>query len=115
MSSMPTSFEDAETTSAYAADGEALSTDLKGKITGALGRIQALEASAPWGNDEPGRQFAGEGKEEGYVPSSQTYHTSAPKAGEAAVVTFQSVTSTVTALTGVDTDNKGKIDKAVPT
>jgi hypothetical protein len=115
MSNMPTSFNDPEGTRSLAADGKSLSEDLKSKISAGMTRIKGLESSAPWGNDEPGRSFAGEGKEEGYVPASNGYQENAPKAGDAAVGAFQAVMSTVDELTGVDTKNKTTIDKSVST
>jgi hypothetical protein len=79
------------------------------RITSAVDRnlatIKGIEASQPWGSDEPGQQFANGEKGDGYVAASTGFADAAPDIGPAVSGLGSAVVGVVDLTQGVDATN----------
>ncbi|MGH3734576.1 MAG: hypothetical protein ACRDT6_02970 [Micromonosporaceae bacterium] len=92
-----------------ASAGERLNT----AITKHKGTITGLEASAPWGPDEPGKKFAnGESGDDGYVTASTDFLEAVPDVGTAVEGLGNAVVAAVDQAFGIDVQSATGIDGA---
>lgn len=74
--------------------------------------IESLSNPQTYGDDDPGREFAGSGGE-GFDANTTNFLTDAPKAGEAIRLTGEAVQGTVDIVTGADKVGKDAINNTV--
>ena len=72
------------------------------EVAGVLVQQPPVEAGQPWGNDEPGQQFANGEKGDGYVAASTGFADAAPDIGDSAIIELVGLGGAAAAASSAD-------------
>lgn len=108
-----TYFGNPEGTRSGGQDLSAIGDRITSAVNRHLGTVKDIEAGQPWGNDEPGQQFANGEKGDGYVSASTGFADAAPEIGPAVTGLGNAVVGVVDLTQGVDQSNAQDLGNVV--